>query len=403
MLEVDKMNQASQGINSDASASAPLKRKRGRPRKYPMPDESPIFAEHARALRDQNINRGPNMHVPPAYKFVNGNQPRQVDATNSSNNISIGQLVSGVIEAAFDGGYLLAVRVGNSDTTLRGVVFKPGRYVPVSAENDVAPNIQMIKRNEIPLQSENYIQMQVSGPRSRERNGTTSLVASPPGSTVLKGRQVAPGTAQPIRPVTVRGNVVPVVLPPLGTPGNGLPVPNQASAASIQDHMASIGKHMAPVSVQTFSPLNGSAPNKEVPRSMAHVQSETGIDSQYPDGVLHDVETKSTGTPGMPFENLVTEVIKRIHEPSQVEAEQNESSKSGDKSGSTPEDEDSDDDQPLYIEPLQAVQPSINPHLGSMPPHLDSSRTGKMTELLQALQENAMKSEMPGDRSFKNN
>ncbi|XP_010063003.2 uncharacterized protein LOC104450237 isoform X3 [Eucalyptus grandis] len=354
MLEVDKMNQASQGINSDASASAPLKRKRGRPRKYPMPDESPIFAEHARALRDQNINRGPNMHVPPAYKFVNGNQPRQVDATNSSNNISIGQLVSGVIEAAFDGGYLLAVRVGNSDTTLRGVVFKPGRYVPVSAENDVAPNIQMIKRNEIPLQSENYIQMQVSGPRSRERNGTTSLVASPPGSTVLKGRQVAPGTAQPIRPVTVRGNVVPVVLPPLGTPGNGLPVPNQASAASIQDHMASI-------------------------------------------------ETKSTGTPGMPFENLVTEVIKRIHEPSQVEAEQNESSKSGDKSGSTPEDEDSDDDQPLYIEPLQAVQPSINPHLGSMPPHLDSSRTGKMTELLQALQENAMKSEMPGDRSFKNN
>ncbi|KAF8026219.1 hypothetical protein BT93_F2889 [Corymbia citriodora subsp. variegata] len=354
MLEIDKMNQASQGINSDASASAPLKRKRGRPRKYPMPDESPIFAEHARALRDQNMNRGPNMHVPPAYKFVNGNQPRQVDATNGSNNVSIGQLVSGVIEAAFDGGYLLAVRVGDSDTTLRGVVFKPGRYVPVSAENDVAPNIQMIKRNEIPLQSENYIQMQVSGARSRERNGTTSLVASASGSAVLKGRQVAPGTAQPIRPVTVRGNVVPVVLPPLSTSANGLPVPNQASSASIQDHMASTGE-----------------PSREV-------------------------ENKSTG----PFENLVTEVIKRIHEPSQVEDNQNESSKSGDKSGSTPEDEDSDDDQPLFIEPLQAVQPNINPHLGSMPSHLDSSRTGKMTELLQ---ENAMKSEMPGDRSFKNN
>ncbi|KAF8026218.1 hypothetical protein BT93_F2889 [Corymbia citriodora subsp. variegata] len=396
MLEIDKMNQASQGINSDASASAPLKRKRGRPRKYPMPDESPIFAEHARALRDQNMNRGPNMHVPPAYKFVNGNQPRQVDATNGSNNVSIGQLVSGVIEAAFDGGYLLAVRVGDSDTTLRGVVFKPGRYVPVSAENDVAPNIQMIKRNEIPLQSENYIQMQVSGARSRERNGTTSLVASASGSAVLKGRQVAPGTAQPIRPVTVRGNVVPVVLPPLSTSANGLPVPNQASSASIQDHMASTGKHMAPVSVQTFSPLNGPASNKEVPRSVAHVQSETGIDSQHPGEPSREVENKSTG----PFENLVTEVIKRIHEPSQVEDNQNESSKSGDKSGSTPEDEDSDDDQPLFIEPLQAVQPNINPHLGSMPSHLDSSRTGKMTELLQ---ENAMKSEMPGDRSFKNN
>lgn len=34
-------------------------------------------------------------------------------------------------------------------STLRGVVYKPGSYVPV-AENDVAPDVPMIRRNEVP-------------------------------------------------------------------------------------------------------------------------------------------------------------------------------------------------------------------------------------------------------------
>ncbi|MED6203430.1 Protein METABOLIC NETWORK MODULATOR 1, partial [Stylosanthes scabra] len=79
----------------------------------------------------------------------------------------VGQAVSGVIEAVFDAGYLLSVRVGDSDTTLRGLVFKPGRYVPISSENDVAPGVPMIQRDEVPIPSG---KAQFQTPLPKERN-----------------------------------------------------------------------------------------------------------------------------------------------------------------------------------------------------------------------------------------
>lgn len=53
----------------------------------------------------------------------------------------VGQEVTGVVEATLDAGYLLSVRIGDSNTYLRGIVFKPGHYVPVTADNDVAPHV----------------------------------------------------------------------------------------------------------------------------------------------------------------------------------------------------------------------------------------------------------------------
>ncbi|KAK9084845.1 hypothetical protein Sjap_025256 [Stephania japonica] len=63
----------------------------------------------------------------------------------------VGQVVSGVLDGSFDAGYLLTVRVGDTNTILRGVVFAPGLSVPVSGANDVAPHVKMLKRFDVPL------------------------------------------------------------------------------------------------------------------------------------------------------------------------------------------------------------------------------------------------------------
>ncbi|CAH8363437.1 unnamed protein product [Eruca vesicaria subsp. sativa] len=106
--------------NHTTSAYFMVKRKRGRPRKHHKPDDS-------------------NNHSPPGFSRSQ-HQSLQIDAM-------VGQHVTGVIEAAFDDGFLLSVKVGDSDTMLRGVVFKPGHFHPVSTDNDVAPHVPMIRRD----------------------------------------------------------------------------------------------------------------------------------------------------------------------------------------------------------------------------------------------------------------
>ncbi|XP_010456356.1 PREDICTED: uncharacterized protein LOC104737793, partial [Camelina sativa] len=61
----------------------------------------------------------------------------------------VGKEVSGVVEGSFDAGYLLNVKVKDSDIKLRGLVFIPDRVKPVTPENDVAPLVRMYGREEI--------------------------------------------------------------------------------------------------------------------------------------------------------------------------------------------------------------------------------------------------------------
>jgi hypothetical protein len=68
--------------------------------------------------------------------------PATVDVT------LVGQQVTGVLDGSCDVGYLLSVRVGNTDTVLRGVVFQPGLPLPISKLNDVAPTVMHVKRDE---------------------------------------------------------------------------------------------------------------------------------------------------------------------------------------------------------------------------------------------------------------
>lgn len=123
------MNQAIQGDNSGASSVLPLKRGRGRPRK------------------DPNLKQVKTALGPPGFDGAKGIRPIEVDRIDVNENM-VGQAVTGVVEVTFAAGYILNVRIGNSNTTLRGVVLKPGHCVPITDENDIAPHVQMIGRND---------------------------------------------------------------------------------------------------------------------------------------------------------------------------------------------------------------------------------------------------------------
>ncbi|EOY12385.1 AT hook motif-containing protein, putative [Theobroma cacao] len=370
------MNQENdQENNPDASTDVPLKRKRGRPRKFPK--HNLYQGENAQTARNQNPNRAENIRIPPLFERVNGNQPLEADPINDANDVMVGQAVYGVIEAAFDAGYLLTVRVGNSDTTLRGVVFKPGHYVPVSAENDVAPNVQMIRRNEIPFprgRNEQHV--------NSHRNGTAHPFNEPgianhvPGARASnlggsKSNHVQSVATQSASPLTRRGNLVPVVLQPASVPYGGS-VANQPSLVASQPaHLvASKGKQVS----EAAHTSNMGTPTNQMPTFGNKIYP-----TQPPAEVLQETEAKSMTMPGMPFEKLLTEVMKRIQVPQQQMDGQGGNLSVKD-SG-----HDMEDEQPLSIEPLQAVQPA---HSSSMLKPFDNFRTGKMTELLQAVQEN---------------
>ncbi|KAG0482778.1 hypothetical protein HPP92_010862 [Vanilla planifolia] len=114
-----EMAQPNQLNDSGDMSAAPIKRKRGRPRKDEVSE-----SESKRST-----------------------QQRVVRPTPSYNHSLVGQKVSGSLVGVFDAGYLLNVQVGSTGPKLRGLVFDPCLSIPVSAENDVAPHLPMLRRD----------------------------------------------------------------------------------------------------------------------------------------------------------------------------------------------------------------------------------------------------------------
>ncbi|XVF87716.1 hypothetical protein PTKIN_Ptkin18bG0143000 [Pterospermum kingtungense] len=125
------MSSQNQGPSLYSSADPPMKRRRGRPRK------------------DESV-QGDNTPLTPASDNLKKNK-LNVGTSEPTSDDMVGQMVSGVIEGSFDAGYLLNVKVGDTNTHLRGVVFLPGRFTPITTANDVAPQAKMYKRKEIPI------------------------------------------------------------------------------------------------------------------------------------------------------------------------------------------------------------------------------------------------------------
>ncbi|KAF2549847.1 hypothetical protein F2Q68_00037255 [Brassica cretica] len=66
----------------------------------------------------------------------------------------VGKTVSGVVAGSFDAEYILNVKVDDSDTKLRGIVFARGKVMPVTPSNDVSPNVKMFTKEETKNQSD---------------------------------------------------------------------------------------------------------------------------------------------------------------------------------------------------------------------------------------------------------
>ncbi|KAM3701483.1 hypothetical protein ACJW31_05G177000 [Castanea mollissima] len=127
------MNQQSQSTSSLSPADIPMKRKRGRPRK------------------DESLLSSKKKPTTPEPDSIKKNKESASTSGGGVNDVMVGQMVTGVIEGSFDAGYLLNVKLGDTDTLLRGVVFLPGRFTPISAANDVAPHVKMYNRKDIPI------------------------------------------------------------------------------------------------------------------------------------------------------------------------------------------------------------------------------------------------------------
>lgn len=340
------MEPVNQEVRPDASLIVPEKRKRGRPRKDPS-------ERRAQKARSQAAGR-----MPPGF-IQTKNTPR-VDLINDPTQVMIGQIVTGVVEATFDAGYLLAVRIGNSNITLRGAVFKPGQTAPVTPENDVAPHAEMIKRTEIPFPAELQPKRRRKR-RSKEKNlqlvtyvgngGDPGIPNSPSKSSY--------GLAPSVPPVGARGNVVPVVLQPINL-SNGL------STNQPPPHLrASQGKP-----VHSVLPLAVYPPNCSTSQA-----SESQTSSQF------TVTPTGSGNENASFKHVEgAKPVKPNNMPDPVVKTESDIG---------------DMNEPLFVEPLQ-TRHSV--HHFQHPPVLGGvmhSGTGRMTELLQAVQQNMGDDQVP--------
>lgn len=127
------MSQENQALNPAPVENLPVKRKRGRPRK------------------NENVAREVKESVSDSVPDVVKRNRRRRDRKASSVDPMVGQVVTGVLDGSFDAGYLLTVRVGDTNRILKGIVFEPRLSVPVSDANDIAPQVKMVKRIHVSL------------------------------------------------------------------------------------------------------------------------------------------------------------------------------------------------------------------------------------------------------------
>lgn len=96
--------------------------------------------------------------TPSSVHHVKARNPRvsRSDALPSGERISnnnssdmVGQTVHGVVDGSFDAGYLVTVRVADTDKVYRGVVFGPGLSIPLNNQKDVTPKLKSSNRDEL--------------------------------------------------------------------------------------------------------------------------------------------------------------------------------------------------------------------------------------------------------------
>lgn len=358
------MNQVTQVGSSNALQFLPVKRKRGRPRK------------------DPNLKRVAIGAIPRGFGGRES-RSRQADRNDGGDGGMVGQAVTGVIEATFDAGYLLTVRIGNSNTSLRGVVFKPGEFIPITAGNDIAPQAQMIKRNEVyfPL-SNQFHSNNVSRGRS-DSNGAlhsnqgVSFLPQSSATVASKGKEVLPTAVSYSQPGG-RGTVVPVVLQPINAlngPPSANPAPPEAGVSREKDVVTA-----EPLAV--VLPQGPSSSSQFWAAKSQQRPSPLPSSNQGPAGSMQNVNDSCHERNVMDQGKGETEGLEQTHVPVGVESlnrmeSTTEPSKGPDKSNLVP---------PTSHMPLDQGVSDVHSPYGPM--SMKNYGTGRMSELLQAVQEN---------------
>lgn len=346
------MNQVNQGEGSVIPFIHPVKKRRGRPRK----DTS---FKHARAA-----------YAPPGFEVKQEYHPQRAYKTNSDS--MVGQTVTGVVQATFDAGYLLTVRIGNSNTNFRGVVFKTGNFAPITAETDVAPHLQMIKRNDVRLPHEH---------QSWSRSPNLSIQTTGPVPSKLKSRVTAPSVPN----VGARGTVVPVVLQPVNR-SNGYSGSNQMlSATSRAPHVVAFGNK----DVHLFESSAMLPPNQSISASQifvttqpnsSHLVSKESEQNDKVSSLNEGIPEAGHGEKGKPMESTdVNTPDSSQSTDSQVESDSEACKSSPENSSIVSNQETGNSNETFLTESLQTT---------FVAKPLFTYGTGRMTELLKAVQEN---------------
>eukprot|EP00249_Psilotum_nudum_P013682 c24458_g1_i1 orf=423-1103(+) len=151
------------------SGSSVFKKKRGRPRK----NDTILLPGEISVLGVAPASDG----KPRKPKLIHNDVSYLVDAKHTL----VGQPVHGVVDGSFDAGYLVTVRVGDSDTVYRGVVFGPGMSIPLSKANDVAPKVKAAMRDDGKyVASPPPSSPTVTAPASVDASGGATVFTVPP-------------------------------------------------------------------------------------------------------------------------------------------------------------------------------------------------------------------------------
>ncbi|KAL8119607.1 uncharacterized protein LOC141724366 [Apium graveolens] len=247
------MSQQNITIGTSASSDLPVKRKRGRPRK----DKNVVVKESSQ------------LALVPASDDIQKIQEAELNQSTGVDKNMVGRVVSGVIEGIFDSGYLLSVKIGNSNTLLRGVVFQPGKVNPVTAVNDVAPNVKMYKPQNSPFPEVNpSCQANGSVPQSVH---TIEQPLQVQNQVPVEPNQVVPPVFQSSVPVALGNPSAPVIFPVNNLTQNvngsslaGKTTPEKRSECEVLSESSSIAVPLTNASnIESDMPMGGMKVNQQ--------------------------------------------------------------------------------------------------------------------------------------------
>ncbi|CAN4117415.1 unnamed protein product [Withania somnifera] len=264
---------ATQENNPSVPTILPAKRRRGRPRK------------------DGGVAKRRNLQSPamtcPAPESIKRVQQNDVEVSQKDGiiggNNGVGQMVSGVVDGRFDAGYFITVRVGNSGTTLRGVVFQTARFAPITPANDVAPSATMYHRNPVASPLINQLLQEQQQPNVAPGQVVFSK-PMPCAPFVPNNNQFAPVMAPQSGMLMASNEACCNSSSPLGE--KLMLQPNQDHRIQIQSHQSPPVENLRMVDqdevMQVFEVSNQSEGTKMIVESILEPKASEEINSQAP-------------------------------------------------------------------------------------------------------------------------